>query len=47
MTKYDCHRVGCKAAGHVCQCAQMKECPLHEEVRGGHKSKNVGVDSNS
>lgn len=29
MTKFDCRKIGCKCAGKVLKCAEMKEdCPL-------------------
>lgn len=34
MTKYDCYRVGCRCAGKVLKCAEMKEqCPLDKEKK--------------
>lgn len=35
MTKFDCHKAGCKCAGKVLKCAEMKEdCPLDKKKQG-------------
>jgi len=40
MTKADCHRVNCPAAGHVIKCAEKKDCPFHTK----EGEVNVPVD---
>lgn len=40
MTKADCHKSGCEAAGHVLQCAGKKDCPL-EVKKSVDKKDNI------